>query len=60
MSSDSINLARLKKGSDIFEIVVDPDKAVLAKKNPELTSDALSFPKIFSDAKKDCRLLKKD
>jgi len=52
MSSDSINVARLKKGSDIFEIVVDPDKAVLAKKNPELTSEALSFPKIFSDAKK--------
>ena len=52
MSSDSINVARLKKGSDIFEVVVDPDKAVLAKKNPELTSEALSFPKIFSDAKK--------
>jgi len=52
MSSESINVARLKKGSDIFEVVVDPDKAVLAKKNPELTSEALSFPKIFSDAKK--------
>lgn len=52
MSSDSINVARLKKGSDIFEVVVDPDKAVLAKKNPELTSEALSFPKVFSDAKK--------
>ena len=52
MSSDCINVARLKKGSDIFEVVVDPDKAVLAKKNPELTSEALSFPKVFSNAKK--------
>jgi len=52
MSSDSINVARLKKGSDVFEVVIDPDKAVLARQNPELTSEALSFPKIFSDAKK--------
>jgi ribosome maturation protein SDO1 len=52
MSSDSINVARLKKGSDVFEIVVDPDKAVQARHNPELVKDALSYPKIFSDAKK--------
>lgn len=52
MSSDSINVARLKKGSDVFEIVIDPDKAVQARHNPELTQDALSYPKIFSDAKK--------
>ncbi|MBW2973633.1 ribosome assembly factor SBDS [Candidatus Woesearchaeota archaeon] len=52
MSSDSINTAKLKKGSDIFEIVVDPDKAVAARQNPELTRDALMYPKIFSDAKK--------
>ena len=52
MSSDSINVAKLKKGSDVFEVVVDPDKAILARQNPELTSDALSYPKVFSDAKK--------
>lgn len=52
MSSESINIARLKKGSDVFEIVVNPEKAVNARHNPELTGDALSFPKIFSDAKK--------
>jgi ribosome maturation protein SDO1 len=52
MSADSINVARLKKGSDVFEVVVDPDKAVQARHNPELTSEALSFPKVFSDAKK--------
>lgn len=52
MSSDSINVARIKKGSDVFEVVVDPDKAVLARQNPEMTADALSFPKVFSDAKK--------
>ena len=52
MSSESINIARLKKGSDVFEIVVDPDKAVLARHDPGLVRDALSFPKIFSDAKK--------
>ncbi|MBW3002224.1 ribosome assembly factor SBDS [Candidatus Woesearchaeota archaeon] len=52
MSSDSINVARLKKGSDVFEIVIDPDKAVQARHNPALTADALSYPKIFSDAKK--------
>jgi ribosome maturation protein SDO1 len=52
MSSDSINVARLKKGSDVFEIVIDPEKAVQARHNPALTAEALSFPKVFSDAKK--------
>jgi len=52
MSSDSINIAKLKKGSDVFEIVIDPEKAVLARHNPALTAEALSFPKVFSDAKK--------
>ena len=52
MSSDSINIAKLKKGSDVFEIVIDPEKAVQARHDPALTAEALSFPKIFSDAKK--------
>jgi ribosome maturation protein SDO1 len=50
----SFNLARLKKGSEKFEIVVDPDKAI-AFKNDEgshAVKDILSSEKIFSDAKK--------
>jgi ribosome maturation protein SDO1 len=46
------NLARLKKGSNVFEIVIDPEKAVLAKKNLDLVEEALVHPKIYSDAKK--------
>lgn len=52
MSSESINIARLKKGSDIFEIVVDPEKAIDARKDNSKIRDALVYPKIFSDAKK--------
>ncbi len=50
--SESINIARLKKGSDVFEIVINPEKAIEARKSPEKTSEALVYPKIFSDAKK--------
>ncbi len=46
------NIARLKKGSENFEIVINPEIAVQARKNPELAGDALVHPKIYSDAKK--------
>jgi len=52
MSSESINIARWKRGSDVFEVVIEPEKAIEARKNPAKTSDALVYPKIFSDAKK--------
>ncbi len=48
----SFNIARLKKGTENFEIVINPEIAVQAKKNPDLTKDALVHPKIYSDAKK--------
>lgn len=50
----SHNLARLKKGGEVFEIVLrDPDAALEFKqgKNIEMR-DILETPKIFSDAKK--------
>ncbi|MEM4263675.1 MAG: ribosome assembly factor SBDS [Candidatus Woesearchaeota archaeon] len=52
MSSDSINIARWKKGSDVFEIVINPEKAIEARKDPTKTAEALVYPKVFSDAKK--------
>jgi ribosome maturation protein SDO1 len=50
----SYNLARLKKGSERFEVVVDPDKAIAFKKGEggHAIRDVLSSEKIFSDAKK--------
>lgn len=49
-----INLARLKKGGDNFEIDVDPDLAVKFKQNDKSMDirEVLKAPKIFSDAKK--------
>ncbi len=50
---DSLNLARLKKASEVFEIVVNPDKAIYFRKHPESNiRDALVYPKIYSDVKK--------
>lgn len=46
------NIARLKKGSENFEIVIDPEIAVKARNDPGLVGDALLHPKIYSDAKK--------
>lgn len=57
--SDTVNLARLKKGGETFEVVVDPDKAMAVRHNPDLdVSDALKYPQIYNDAKKG--LLAKD
>ncbi len=51
--SETLNLARLKKGSDVFEIVVHPDQAVYCRHHPEANiRDALVYPQIYADAKK--------
>jgi ribosome maturation protein Sdo1 len=48
--SETVNLARLKKGSDVFEIVVNPDQAVYFRHHPEMNiRDALVSPKIYSN-----------
>ncbi|MFC1722705.1 ribosome assembly factor SBDS [Nanoarchaeota archaeon] len=49
----SFNLARLKKGGQVFEIVVNPDEAISYKKSKEGDlNDVLRGKQIFSDAKK--------
>ncbi len=48
-----INLARLKTGSNVFEVVVDPDIAVSFRQGKVAdVRDALKYERIFSDAKK--------
>ena len=46
------HIARLKKGSENFEILVDPDKAMEFRKKGGSIQDVLVFAKVFSDAKK--------
>ena len=49
----SVNLARLRKGGENFEIVIDPDKAVAFKQGEEKDlAEVLMAEKIFFDAKK--------
>ena len=49
----SFNLARLKKGGENFEVVIDPDSAILYKTNKlEDIKEVLKSDHIFSDAKK--------
>src|SRR5574341_2476864 len=51
--SETLNLARIKKGTDVFEIVVNPDQAVYFRHHPETNiRDALVYPKVYSDVKK--------
>lgn len=52
MTEEHMNTARLKKGSDVFEIVIDPEKAVAARHGKADITEALKVQKIFSDAKK--------
>lgn len=52
MTEEHMSLARLKKGTDVFEIVIDPEKAVAARHGKADIRDAVRMPKIFSDAKK--------
>lgn len=47
------NVARIKKSGDTFEVVVDPDKAVLYKEGEKVDlEEVLQAQKVFSDAKK--------
>lgn len=49
----TFNLAKLKKGGQNFEIVVDPDLAIDFKQGKEVDiEDVLKYEKIFEDAKK--------
>jgi len=52
MTEEHMNRARLKKGTDVFEIVIDPEKAIAARHGKADIREALKIPKIFSDAKK--------
>ncbi len=49
----TFNLARMKKGGQLFEIIVEPDKAIELKEGrPVEIKDVLRSENIFSDAKK--------
>ena len=48
----SVNLARLKKGNEKFEIVINSDEAILFKQGKGDIRAAIVNEKIFSDAKK--------
>lgn len=51
--SEHMNLARWRKGSDYFEIVVDAEKAISWRRTKQGdVREVLVLPKIFSDAKK--------
>lgn len=42
----------MKKGADVFEIVIDPEKAIAARHGKADIREAVRVPKVFSDAKK--------
>ncbi len=48
-----LNLARLKKGGEVFEVIIDPDK-VIEFKGGRIKDfrEVLRYTKVFSDAKK--------
>ncbi|MDD9953150.1 MAG: ribosome assembly factor SBDS [Candidatus Woesearchaeota archaeon] len=46
------NLAKLKKGGELFEVVVDPDAAVAFKRGTGDIQDCLKAEKIFFDAQR--------
>ena len=48
----SLNLAKLKKGGEHFEVIIDPDKIVLYRSKKAAAREVLMYEKIFSDAKK--------
>jgi ribosome maturation protein SDO1 len=49
----SINLARLKKGGENFEVVINPDRVIdFKKKRIQDVRDVLMYEKVFYDAKK--------
>lgn len=50
--SDTLNLARYKKGNDTFEVVVHPDKALAFRQQGGDINDVLVYPQVYTDAKK--------
>ena len=48
----SLNLAKLKKAGQNFEVIIDPDKIIDFKNNKITAQEVLMYEKIFSDAKK--------
>ncbi len=61
VSLDKAVIARAHKGSDVFEILVDPDKALEMKKGrPVPIGNVLAIQEIFTDAKKGERASSKD
>lgn len=48
----AVNLARLKKGGETFEVIIEPDNVLLYKKNKMDAKEVLLYEKVFSDAKK--------
>jgi ribosome maturation protein SDO1 len=52
MSHEHMSVARLKHGSEVFEVVIDPEKAIAARHGKADIRDAVKVQKVFSDAKK--------
>jgi ribosome maturation protein SDO1 len=48
----SLNLAKLKKNGEHFEVIIDPDKVVDYKNKKIDEREVLLYEKVFSDAKK--------
>ncbi len=48
----SVNLAKLKKSGENFEVIINPDKILEYRKNQADVREVLKYEKIFSDAKK--------
>ncbi|MBD3202871.1 ribosome assembly factor SBDS [Candidatus Woesearchaeota archaeon] len=55
------NLAKIKKGGQTFEVIIDPDKIIEFKEKKKVeTREILRYEKIFSDAKKGFLASEKD
>src|SRR3989338_4520883 len=51
--SETINVARVKRGNEVFEVVIHPEQALEFRRNPAKDiREAVVYPKIFSDARK--------
>jgi ribosome maturation protein SDO1 len=50
--ADHIIVARYQKGGQKFELVIDPEKAVLYRQGKASLGDAVRFPQVYTDAKK--------
>ena len=48
----SFNLAKLKKGGEMFEVIIDPDKILEFKKGKLKAKESVMYEKVFFDAKK--------